>query len=163
MSARFDLAPLLSPQAIAVVGASDRPGAGSIVLSNLRQLGYSGAVYPVNPRYQSLQGWPCYPSLASLPGPIDCSAVLLSAGQVLPALEQAVQAGARSAWLLASGFAEAGPAGQALQDELVAFAHRHHMAICGPNCVGVVNLRAHSANPTALSSPARCDRGRSQP
>ena len=51
-----DLQPLLAPRSIAVVGASDRPGAGSIVLDNLRMLGYPGSVYPVNPKYTGAGG-----------------------------------------------------------------------------------------------------------
>ena len=71
-----DLAPLISPRSIAVVGASDRPGGGSLVLQNLRQLGYAGAVYPINPKYKELAGWRCYGSLAELPGPVDSVAIL---------------------------------------------------------------------------------------
>jgi acetyltransferase len=63
------------------VGASDRPGAGSLVLENLRRLGFAGAVYPVNPKYTELHGWRCYPSLRDLPGPVDCVAILLGYAQ----------------------------------------------------------------------------------
>ena len=72
-----DLRPLLAPRAIAIVGASDRPGAGPNVLGNLKRLGFPGQVYPVNPKYTELGGWRCYPSLADLPGPIDTVAILL--------------------------------------------------------------------------------------
>jgi len=140
-----DLQPLLAPRSIAVIGASDRPGAGSIVLDNLRKLGYPGCVYPVNPKYAELAGWPCYGSLKDLPGPIDSAAILLSSRQVLTALQQAADAGARAAWVLASGFAEAGPEGEALQEEVTNFARDHRIELCGPNCIGVVNLHARAA------------------
>ena len=151
-----DLQPLLAPRSIAVVGASDRPGAGSIVLDNLRMLGYPGSVYPVNPKYTELAGWRCYGSLEDVPGPVDSAAILLSNRQVLTALRQAASIGVRSAWVLASGFAEAGVEGSALQDEVSAFARDHGIVLCGPNCVGVVNLHARAATySTALPSTLR--------
>jgi hypothetical protein len=87
MSSFPDLAPLLDPRAIAVVGASERPGsAGRLVLENLRHLTYPGTVYAVHPRYQQVLGFPCYPDPATLPSPVDSVAVLLGADKVLPTL-----------------------------------------------------------------------------
>lgn len=149
VGAALDLRPLLSPQAIAVVGASDRPGAGSNVLDNLKRLGFAGPVYPVNPRYTQLGDWRCYPTLKDVPGPVDCVAILLSARQVLPALEQAAAIGTRAAWVLASGFGEAGPEGAALQSKVTALARANGIALCGPNCIGIANLHARSATYSA--------------
>ena len=85
MTSFRDLAPLLNPRAIAVVGASERLGsAGRLVLENLRHLGYPGTVYAVHPRYQQVLGFPCYPDLAALPGPVDSVAVLLGADRCYP-------------------------------------------------------------------------------
>ena len=139
------LGPLLRPRSIAVVGASDKPGAGSIVLENLARLGFRGEVYPVNPRHAALAGHRCYDSLQAVPGDVDCVAILLSSEQVLPTLREAAAIGARAAWVLASGFAESGGRGVALEREMAAFAAAHRMALCGPNSVGVVNLRDRSA------------------
>jgi len=136
-----------------VVGASEKPGPGSIVLDNLKRLGFTGQVYPVNPQYSELQGWRCYPNLKDVPRPVDSVAILLSHRQVLPILEQAASIGARAAWVLASGFAEAGPAGEVLQKQLTAYAQAHHIALCGPNCVGVVNLQARAATYSAALAP----------
>ncbi|MBL7064607.1 MAG: acetate--CoA ligase family protein [Anaerolineae bacterium] len=150
-----DLSPLLDPRAIAVVGASGRAGsAGSLVLGNLRQLGYSGAVYAVHPKHDEVLGYPCYPDLAALPGPVDTVAVLLSADKVIPVLEGAVAAGARAAWVLASGFGEAGPEGQARQDDLASFAKESGLLLCGPNCIGVANLVDRVATYSVALSPA---------
>jgi predicted CoA-binding protein len=110
-----DLSPLLNPRAIAVVGASERHGsAGCLVLENLRNLGYRGAVYAVHPKHKEVLGFPCYPDLKLLPGPVDSVAVLLGAEKALPILETAVEMGTRAAWVFASGFAEADPEGKAL-------------------------------------------------
>jgi acyl-CoA synthetase (NDP forming) len=150
-----DLSPLLNPAAIAVVGASERRGsAGRIVLENLRNLGYQGTVYAVHPRHQKVLGYPCYPDLKSLPGPVDSVAVLLAAEKVLPTLETAVETGARAAWVLASGFAEAGPEGKARQDDLTRFAEQTGLMVCGPNCIGVANLVDRVATYSPALGPA---------
>ncbi|UCC63641.1 MAG: acetate--CoA ligase family protein, partial [Anaerolineae bacterium] len=146
-----DLAPLLNPRSIAVVGASERHGsAGRVVLENLRHLGYRGTVYAVHPRYKQVLDCPCYADLKSLPGPVDSVAILLAADKVLPTLKDAVEIGARAAWVLASGFAEAGQEGQARQADLARFARQTGLLLCGPNCVGVANL----ADRVATYSPA---------
>ena len=152
-----DLSPLLSPRSIAVVGASARPGsAGQLVLGNLRQLRYTGAVYAVHPKHDEVLGYPCFPDMAALPGLVDSVAVLLSAEKVIPALEGALAAGARAAWVLASGFAESGPDGQARQDDLASFAEESGLLLCGPNCIGVADLVGRAATySVALSTAVR--------
>ncbi|HDQ72780.1 MAG TPA: CoA-binding protein [Chloroflexi bacterium] len=150
-----DLSPLLNPRAIAVVGASERPGsAGQLVLGNLKHLGYPGPVYAVHPRHEQVLGFPCYPDMASLPGPVDVAAVLLRAEKVLPALREAVEAGVRAAWVLASGFAEADEAGERRQAELARFAEQTGLLVCGPNCIGVANLLDRAAAYSVALSPA---------
>jgi len=150
-----DLSPLLSPEAIAVVGASERHGsAGRLVLENLCNLEYQGAVYAVHPKYKEVLGFPCYPDLSSLPGPVDSVAVLLAAEKVLPTLEAAVEVGVQAAWVLASGFAEAGPEGKTRQAELARFAEETGLMVCGPNCIGVANLVDRVATYSVALSPA---------
>jgi len=150
-----NLAPLLNPQAIAVVGASERPGsAGRLVLENLRHLEYRGTVYPVHPTYHKVLGYPCYPDLKSLPEPVDSVAVLLAAERVLPTLEAAAEVGVRAAWVLASGFAEAGPEGQARQADLARLAEETGLMVCGPNCIGVANMMDRVAMYSVALSPA---------
>jgi acyl-CoA synthetase (NDP forming) len=139
---------------LAVVGASKRPGsAGRLVLENLRHLGYEGAVYAVHPRHDEVLGFPCYPDLRSLPGPVDSVAVLLGADQVLPVLEEAVEARAEAAWVLASGFGEAGEEGRAREAELVRLAEDSGLMVCGPNCIGVANLVDGVATYSVALSP----------
>ena len=152
-----DLSALLNPRTIAVVGASERHGsAGRLVLENLRHLGYRGTVYAVRPSVQKGQkvlGFPCYPDLKSLSGPVDLVAVLLAAEKVLPILETAVEIGAQAAWVFASGFAEAGPEGKARQADLVRFAEETGLMVCGPNCIGVANLVDRVATYSAALGP----------
>ena len=150
-----DLSPLLNPKTVAVVGASQRRGsAGRLVLENLRNLGYRGTVYAVHPKHKEVLGFPCYPDLKSLPGPVDSVAVLLGAEKALPILETAVEMGTRAAWVFASGFAEAGPEGEARQAELAQFAEETGLMVCGPNCIGVANLVDRVATYSAALGPA---------
>ena len=155
MNTHKDLSPLLSPKTIAVVGASEKFGAGSVVIDNLRALSFSGQILPVNPSYTEVLGLKCYPSLSAIPPAmeIDCAAVLLGAGQILPVLKQAAQRGVRGAWAFASGFAETGAAGAALQTELKSFCDENGIMFCGPNCVGYVNLHQKVGTFSAPISP----------
>jgi len=75
MTYKKDLSPLLSPKSIAIIGASEKFGAGSLVIENLRTLGFEGAIIPVNPGYSEVLGMPCYPSLADIPARISIDSV----------------------------------------------------------------------------------------
>jgi acyl-CoA synthetase (NDP forming) len=150
-----DLAPLLNPKSIAVVGASERAGsAGRLVMENLLNLGFAGKLYPVNPAQGEVLGLKTYPDLASLPEPVEMAAVLLGADRVLPALEQGVKNGLKAAWVLASGYAESGADGKVRQQELANFANGNGLLVCGPNCVGLANLVDRSATYSVALSPA---------
>ncbi len=156
MTAAKDLRPLLQPKCIAVVGASERLGAGSIVIENLVSLGYGGKIIAINPSYSSVLGLPCYSSLQDVPPQenIDCIAILLGHAQVIPILEQAAHRGVRGAWAFASGFAETGEEGAELQKRLRRLCLENEIMFCGPNCVGYVNLHDQVGVLTAPISPA---------
>lgn len=150
-----DLTPLLNPKKIAVVGASERPGsAGRLVLENLRNLGFTGKIYPVNPTLKTVMGYSSYPDLKSLPESVDMAAVVLGVEKVLPALKSGVENGLKAAWVLASGYAESGDEGKVRQEELAHFAQETGLLICGPNCIGIANLVDRSATYGVALSPA---------
>lgn len=136
----WKLDPLFTPRSIAVIGASPNGGAGSIVLRNMQRLGYTGTVYPINPKYKEIFGYPCYASLRDLPAPADCAAVLLGSRSLLPMLEEAHAAGVKGVWGFASGFAETGGEGRAMQRRIHDFCHESGLLFCGPNCVGYANI-----------------------
>lgn len=146
MTSQHSLRALFDPRAVAVIGASPdlgKPGGRS--LSILRAFGFPGAIYPINGRYKEIGGLPCFPDLATLPGPIDLAIVLVPAKAVPEYVRAAGAAGARAAVICTSGFAEAGAEGRALQDELVAAANAYGMAILGPNGLGMVDLHHNLA------------------
>src|SRR4030081_3672557 len=70
---------LLDPKAVAVVGASQRRGRGTNVIANLRDCGFAGEIFAVNPRYQDVLGYKCFPTVSDLPASVDCLAVAVAA------------------------------------------------------------------------------------
>lgn len=134
------LAPLFTPRSIAVVGASRRRNSsGNDVLRDQVLTDFDGAVYPVNPRYERLYGWPCHPSLRDVPGPIDL-AVLAVPNHVLQAtLADTIKCGARAAVIFASGSVPEDMEPK-LAQRLAAMATEARLPILGPNCMGFYNL-----------------------
>lgn len=137
---------LLRPRSIAVLGASDRPAARSRgLIATLAKFGYEGEVLPVNPKYERVGGHPCHPSIEALPLAPDAVAFCVGRGEVLPALEQAARRGARAAVVYESGFGELGGDGLALQTRMVDLCREAGMALCGPNCMGILSPAARSS------------------
>src|SRR5690242_17795966 len=108
------LARLLRPASVAIVGASADPGklTGRPV-AYLQKHGFAGRIYPINPRYDTIAGIPCYPGVTSLPAPPDVGLVLLGADAAIEAVRELAGAGTAAAIVLASGFGETGAEGEA--------------------------------------------------
>jgi acetate---CoA ligase (ADP-forming) len=136
---RADLRPLLEPRTVAIVGASESRHYSRSIIANLRQHGYPDAsIFPVNPRYQSVAGLPCYGTLQDLPAGPDVVAVLVGRDQTRPMIDAAATAGAKAALVIADGFAEESAEGQAAQEELGRLAAAAGIAMLGPNTLGYV-------------------------
>ena len=134
------------PRSVAIVGASADPSkAGHQITRNLKELGFPGPIYPVNPRETSLFGLPVYPTLTDVPGPVDLMVVSIPAAAVPEVFRQAQRRGdVKAAVVLASGFSETKqPAGIALEREIQAIAREAGIRFLGPNCVGVMNTAWH--------------------
>jgi acyl-CoA synthetase (NDP forming) len=130
---------LLRPRSVAIVGASADPTKlTGRPLAYLEKYGFTGDIYPVNPRYQAIGAHRCYPDIAALPQPPDAAIVLLGGGRVLDAVRQLAAVGTRAAIVLASGFGESGAEGRARQEELRQAAGA--MRLVGPNTIGLVNV-----------------------
>ncbi len=137
----IDLSRLLTPQSIAIIGASTN--STSISGQPLRlmiEAGYAGKLYPVNPKRDEVQGIKAYPNVQAIPGPCDVALVAVSAAQVPQALRDCGEAGIPFAVVLAGGFAEIGEAGTAMQRELDAAIKDSGVRVVGPNCVGIANI-----------------------
>lgn len=143
-SAAADFGPLtamLAPRSIAVVGASERAGnLGGVAIGLLAQFGFQGAVWPVNPGRDTVAGLPCYPSLRDLPGVPDLAILAVPGPATIDLIGECGAAGIRSALIWAGGFAEVGGDGIALQERLVDACRRAGVQLCGPNCLGIMNM-----------------------
>src|SRR6476661_4439411 len=139
---------LLDPKAVAVVGASQRRGRGTNVVANLRDCGFAGEIFAVNPRYPDVLGYQCFPTVSDLPASVDCLVVAVAADAACDILEEAHARGIPAAIVLAAGFGEGGH-GHARAARLRSLADRG-MCICGPNCFGLISVKAGFA---AYSGP----------
>lgn len=140
-----DFAPLralFEPGSIAIVGASEdtqRMG-GGLVLKFVRQHGFAGSIFPVNPKYAEVAGLECHPSLESIAEPVDLAVLAVPAAAVANVLRAVPRGHVKVALVLTSGFAELGAAGETLEQEMVAIARDRGLRVVGPNSVGSVNL-----------------------
>jgi len=135
------LSPLLTPRSVAIVGASPREGTlGNNVVMNLRRFGYPGRILPIHPSAPEVAGLPAYRSFAELPEIAECAVLAVPADKIVAALEDGVAHGLRAAVVFASGFAELGEDGRTRQRQLQALCTRSGIVLCGPNCLGLVNV-----------------------
>ncbi|MBR1217155.1 acetate--CoA ligase family protein [Bradyrhizobium sp. U87765 SZCCT0131] len=129
-----------SPGSIAIIGASrDATKIPGMLLAFLRRNGYAGGIYPVNPRYDEIDGLPCFPSIAAIGHRVDLAIVVIPAQQVLAALEECAAAGVRNAVVISSGFAEGGGDSAGVQRDIADLARRTGMRVSGPNAEGFYN------------------------
>ena len=130
---------LMRPQTVAVIGASaDVTKTAGRPVAYLLKHGFSGVVYPVNPKATEICGLPCYPDIASLPSVPDVAIVLLGAERAHHAVKELSQIGCVAAIVLASGYTEVGEEGARRQAELRQAAGA--MRLLGPNTIGLVNI-----------------------
>jgi len=143
MSANHSLAPLFHPASVAVVGASsDLRRLGGIPIRLMREHGFPGAIYPINPNRAEIAGLRCYPDVASLPEAPDLALFAAPRDAVLPALRQCAERGVKAAAVFTSGFGETGPGGAGLQEEMAGLCRAAGMRLLGPNCMGVIHTRS---------------------
>ncbi len=130
---------VLFPSSIAVVGASRRPRSiGNQVLRHI-EAGFTGPVHAVNSEAFEVLGRPAYPRVTDVPGPVDLAVIAVPAESVLDVVEDCATAGVTALLVMSSGFAEAGPEGEALQLRLLRVARDSGMRVLGPNSFGFIN------------------------
>jgi acetyltransferase len=149
---------MLNPSSVAIVGATDTPGTyGDLVRRNLRDAGFKGKVYLVNPRYQELEGVPCYPSVRDLPAPVDLAVLLTRAATTPDILAQCGEKGAKGAIVAAAGFREGGLEGAELERQLLETTRRYGIRFLGPNSMGLLrtDTRLNVACGPPMPKPGR--------
>jgi acyl-CoA synthetase (NDP forming)/RimJ/RimL family protein N-acetyltransferase len=151
---------VLRPRGLAVVGASERAGSvGGAVLSNVLAAGFTGTVHAVHPRAASVHGVTAHPRITGIAEPVDLAVIATPAAAVAGAARDCVAKGVRAVVVISAGFAEAGPAGEVRQRELLEICRAGGMRLVGPNCLGVLNTDPAVAL-NATFAPAQPPAGR---
>jgi len=147
---------LLKPESVAIIGASaDKTKVGNNVLENIISGGYTGTIYPVNPKADEILGKRCYHSLLEIPVPVDCAVIAVKRDIVLPVLKDCVTKGVEAVIIITAGFAETGEEGKRLQDDIAQIARQNRITLLGPNCLGLISpwLRLNASFGQAIGEP----------
>ena len=136
----FDMARLMRPRSIAIVGISPEPTSpGFTLLRNLEHFGYGGAIHLVSRSRNEVKGRPCVPEIDALPHGIDCAVLMLPRAATEEAVSALARRRAGAAVVFAAGFGEASGEWEAAQQRFAAVARDAGMALAGPNCLGLTN------------------------
>lgn len=130
-----------NPRSIAIVGASEKSEArwqGTVFIKNLQKSGYKGPIYPVNPYAKDILGLKVYPTLVSLPKPVDLAVVSVSSPYSISVMEDCIAAGIKNIHFFTAGFSETGEEeGKILEERLKQLALNKGINLVGPNCMGL--------------------------
>lgn len=130
---------LFEPQAIAVFGASKRTDSvGARVFENLQKGGFSGPIYPINPKYKRLHHKPCYPSIEAIDKPVDLVVIATPARTIPEIIHACGEHGIGAAIIISTGFNTGDGQGAALKKAVLEIARQYQIRILGPNCLGLI-------------------------
>jgi acetyltransferase len=131
---------IFSPQKVAVIGASERPGSvGRAVLWSLVSSPFGGTVFPISDKRASVLGVKAYRTIADLPEPVDLAVVVTPAAAVPGVIGECVAAGVGGAIVISAGFKEHGDKGKELERQILERMEGSRLRLIGPNCLGVMN------------------------
>ncbi|MFC1608790.1 acetate--CoA ligase family protein [Patescibacteria group bacterium] len=130
---------LFNPKSVAVVGATEKEGKiGNVILKNLLELGFSGEIFPVNPKHDEILGKKCYSSLVDIDSDVDLAIIAIPAKFVNRTIEETGDK-VKNFVVISAGFSEIGEDGIAYEKELLKIADNKGLNILGPNCLGFIN------------------------
>ncbi len=134
------LDPLFCPRSVAVIGASNRRlTIGYQIIQNLLDFGFTGAIYPVNPKAPAVRSIPAHASILDVPGEVDLAHIIVKNTMVPDIIADCGTKGVKVAVVNTSGFSEIGGEGIELETEIVRVAGQHGVRLFGPNCQGIIN------------------------
>jgi acetyltransferase len=135
-----DLERIFAPRSVAVIGASSRSGSvGQAVFANILQHGYTGVLYPVNPRANSIMSVKTYPTVLAIPEAVDLAVIIVPRDTVSQVLAECGQKGIKGVIIITAGFKELGGEGVTQEEEVRETAKRFGVRLLGPNCLGIIN------------------------
>ncbi|NVO01118.1 MAG: acetate--CoA ligase family protein [Bacteroidetes bacterium] len=128
------------PKSIALIGASVKElSIGNIIIKNLVHYGFTGPIYPINPKVDEIRGIKAYPSIMDVPGEVELAHIVIPPPFVPEEVENCGKKGVKAIIINTAGFKEMGAEGQALEDDFLARAKKYGIRIIGPNCQGTIN------------------------
>lgn len=143
------------PASVAVIGASKkRNSIGRVLLENLKTSGFTGAVYPINPNYPEIIGYPAYHNITEVGEPIDLAVIAIPIQDVPDVLGQCGQAGVPAAIIISAGGREIGEAGQQIEARIAQAAQAANIRYLGPNSMGIF-CPLTDLNVSLMSYPSR--------
>ncbi|WP_457552872.1 acetate--CoA ligase family protein [Desulfobacula sp.] len=131
---------IFAPETIAVIGASTQKGkVGHDIFANILSGGFTGTLYPVNPKAKSVLSVKCYTSIANIPDPIDLAMIILPPKLALNAVKECILKGVKGIVIVSAGFKEVGGEGALIEKEIKTLCANAKVRLVGPNCLGVIN------------------------
>lgn len=137
-----ELEALFNPSSVAIIGASpDEKKIGGRPLSYLQRYGFKGEIYPINPKYESINQLKAYATIQEVPNAVDVAIIAVPQRAVIEQLTNCGKQGVKAAIIFSAGFGELGEEGQQLQQKLKEIALTYNMRLLGPNCLGMFNVQ----------------------
>ncbi|USH00630.1 acetate--CoA ligase family protein [Thermococcus argininiproducens] len=137
-----ELKPFFEPNAVAIIGATDKKGkVGNVIFENFKknkeQGVFKGNIYPVNPKLDEIEGYKVYKSVKDLPEDTDLAVISIPAPFVPQTMKEIAEKGIKSVIIITGGFGELGEEGKKMEEEILQIARENGIRVIGPNCVGV--------------------------
>ena len=131
-----DIKYLFEPRTVAIIGASHNPEKiGYKITENIVLGGYTGKVYPVNPKGGEILGLPVCKALEEINDDIDMAIIAVPGKYVFDTVKSCAKKGVKILPVISSGFSEVGNTQE--EKEIVSFARDHGMRVLGPNIFGI--------------------------
>ncbi|MFW9978804.1 MAG: acetate--CoA ligase alpha subunit [Candidatus Thorarchaeota archaeon] len=147
---------LFNPRSIAVIGASETKGKlGNDVLRNIVDSGFSGRIYPINPRGGEIIGLQVFRSIKEIHGSVDVAIIVIPAKFVLKAVQECGEKGVKALVIITAGFKEIGHEGNEAEKQIINMAEKYGMVVQGPNCLGIINTHSPYNGSFSAGTPSK--------
>lgn len=144
----------LSPKSIAIVGVSqEKNKIGSVIYHNLLEGGFTGKVYPINPKYKEIEGKECFPSILDIKDGIDLVCIVIPSQFVNSIVDECIQKKVNTVVIISAGFKETGEEGRKLEEEITTKLRSAGIRLIGPNSLGYINNSENINLSFARSNP----------
>lgn len=131
---------IFSPESIAIIGASATPGkVGHDIFANILRGGFTGTLYPVNPKARSILSVKAYPAITDIADRVDLAILIVPPALCIKAVEESIAKGVRGIVIVSAGFREVGGEGAEIENRIISLCRQSGVRLVGPNCLGVIN------------------------